>query len=75
MRKRYGMVLLLSILLCAGLFYLHDLERNSVVLQAEGGIPFVDVNMQQSTNQVSLWQDRRTESLISSCAPVWTTIM
>lgn len=57
MRKRYGMVLLLSILLCAGLFYLHDLERNSVVLQAEGGIPFVDVNMQQSTNQVSLWQD------------------
>ena len=55
--KRYWLGGIVIILILAVLFYLHLLEANSVVLQAMGDIPCIDVNMQQSSNRVSLWQD------------------
>lgn len=57
MRKRYCMGLVLVLVLAAALSCRHYMEQNSVVLQADGGLPYVDVNMQQSTNRVGLWQD------------------
>lgn len=57
MRKRYCMGFILAFLLAAALFYQYYTEQNSVVLQIGEGMPYVDVNMQQSTNKVGLWQD------------------
>ena len=57
MRKRYCMGFILALVLAAALFYQYYTEQNSVVLQIGEGIPYVDVNMQQSTNKVGLWQD------------------
>ncbi len=57
MRKRYWLGGIVAILIVTALFYLHFLQENSVVLQTVGELPCMDVNMQSSSNQVSLWQD------------------
>lgn len=70
MRKRYCMGLVLTLLMAAALVYLHYMKINSVVLQADGDVLYVDVNMQQSTNKVSLWQDEedgRSYFFLPSC--------
>lgn len=70
MRKRYCMGLLLVLLVAAALVYLHFMRQNRVVLRADGESLYVDVNMQQSTNQVSLWKDEedgRSYFFLPSC--------
>lgn len=57
MRKRYYLGGIVIILVLAALVYLHFLKENSVVLQTAGEVPYIDVNMQQSSNKVALWQD------------------
>ncbi len=70
MRKRYCMGLALVLIIAAVLVCLHYMKLNSVVLQIDGEMLYVDVNMQQSTNQVSLWQDEedgRSYFFLPSC--------
>lgn len=70
MRKRYWLGGIVAVLIMATLFYLHFLKENSVVLQEDEGVLYVDVNMQQSTNKVALWQDEedgRSYFFLPSC--------
>lgn len=70
MRKRYWLGGIVAVLIMATLFYLHFLKENSVVLQEDEGVLYVDVNMQQSTNKVVLWQDEedgRSYFFLPSC--------
>lgn len=57
MRKRYCLCLMLAALVVLGFVYSDKIKQNSVIMTVDGKTPCITVNMEQSVNKVSLWQD------------------